>query len=293
MQDIKAFANVMRLVFDYCSCSSGGRVVEMKELLPTITEALNLRNNTEWHKFCSERDRKNVNNYTDVSIINRIKQDGNYLATLPDEYITWSRVHIALNAVYPLTISNILKNKTIHRLFTNERIAKQMLLFDLKKVVYNIASAKKPDKMLNPYYYRLWHKDGTSFEKIFKAPTLKEQLELICPIEVLLADHGESLNANWNKLKSLNIKGNFNVVIAKMVNYIARFRTINDPGNPWSDKKSVLLVEDEKENDFFWAYIKAAHIEMPRWDRSTSVPYHIYLARCLKVLQECLLMKYN
>lgn len=284
---------MMRLIFDYCSCSSGGRISDVKELLPDITKALNLEKDKDWHRFCSEKDRAKVDSYTNVSIVERIKQDGNVLASLPDKYITWPNLKIALDASYPITLTNLRNNRAIYKLFTNERIAEYTRKRE-RLAVYTHNPNKPFDeipKMIDPYYYGLWHKNGTSFEKLFNVHTLEEQMKLINPINILMFNNCGQVNAQWNKLKALNIKGNFNVVIAKLVNYIARFRTINDPGNPWGDKKSVLLVDDIEENEFFWAYLKAAGKSKPKWDASIS--YYAYLAKCLLLLQECLIMKYN
>ena len=293
MQDIKAFTQTLRLIFDYCSCSSGGRVSEMKELLPDITKALNLEKNKEWHRFCSEKDRTNVDSYTNVSIIDKIRQDGNVLAKLPEQYITWNNLKIALDASYPITLTNLRNNRAIYKLFTNERIAEYTKNRE-RLAIYTHDPNKSFDempKMLDPYYYGLWHKNGTSFEKLFNVHTLEEQIKLINPINILMFNNCRQINAQWNKLKALNIKGSFNVVLAKLVNYIVRFETINDPRNPWSDKKSVLLVDDMEENEFFLAYLKAAGKSRPKWD--ASIPYYTYLAKCLLLLQECLIMKYN
>lgn len=281
MQNIYEFISFMDKVFRYCNCNSGGKVAKLKTELSTLTKTLHLEKNSAWYEFCITHDKQtDVCKYFNLPIEMRIKKNGHELLKY-NKKVTVKLLDMAFHAPLPITITEIKKNKHIKAALNNRLLAKWI----------NESLYKHNFNYVNDTLCSLWSKKGESFESLFKAKTLQQQVNILKPFERMNRYNLTGVKSFINNIKHLNIKGNFNKMLDDAYNYNKALLTANLHS---LDKIWIPFSNDEKEQKVFDAFLKIKGFAHPIDDcfkRGVSIyEWHDY---CMKCLKECLIYKYS
>lgn len=276
-------------------------VLTVREKLPILTEALDLKRNKEWYMFCVRHDvKKKVLEYFDLSREDFIDGDGNLLVDLfKAEEITRALVDRAFRATVPINLSTIKKSKAIRDCITNERLA---IYIKEDSNNYDASFAEENGKSISMRLLPFWkdtsnpkYKKEMSFEKAFGLDTPIKQLNALHPAKNFSdTSKLEVLKQRYKLYLRLNLGEAFDKAVTAQYDFVRRYWETYYTTNTFSTDRvdkvlgSVLFIDDEKENDLLLAYSKLLNKDLP------SINYdgrHRYVQKACMLIADYIVAK--